>query len=284
MRRIAPFLQLKSLWCQRWCRISLWLVLLGIFLLPQIASLSTITDEKIIELTNETRSKAGLPALTANQLLTKAAYDKGQAILKSQKFQHTLDGNSFSYWIKTAGYEYNYAGENLAVDFMSSEGVVSAWLDSPTHKKNLLHDKFTEIGVAILEGEFQGRETTLVVQEFGTPRQPVFHAAIGAPYIPSPAIRPITISPEQPFYAIESDYSANPPGISSPNWLPWPVYGHMILPDILHFNIFVQVSSMLSLIGIALIGLSRHILLFYLFMLAAVTMGYLLLLKKRTIV
>lgn len=150
-------------------KLSLVVALLGIFLLPKIAYLSTITPEKLIELTNQARTDLGLNTLTANQLLTKAAIEKGQAILTANTFGHTINNQKFSNWIKSAGYNYSYAGENLAIDFVTSEGVMDAWNNSPAHKKNLLSPYYQEIGVAAIEGKFQGQKTIVVIQEFGAP-------------------------------------------------------------------------------------------------------------------
>lgn len=149
--------------------IPLIVIVIGVFLLPKNVYSTSITDENIIILTNEERTKNNIDEVTANQLLSQAAYKKGNAILENQIFSHTIDGKSFSQWIKDSGYKYTYIGENLAIDFVSSEGVVNAWLASPSHKKNLLNDSFKEIGVAVLEGEFQDENTILVVQVFGTP-------------------------------------------------------------------------------------------------------------------
>jgi hypothetical protein len=153
--------------------ISLISIMLGIFLLPQLAFLSTITPDTIINLTNKERSKYGLNTLTANQLLSQAAYNKADAIFKSGKFTHQINNRKFSSWIKDVGYKYSYVGENLAVDFITAEGVIEAWLESETHKKNLLNNQFSEIGIAVVEGEFQGQNTTLVVQIFGAPIIPI---------------------------------------------------------------------------------------------------------------
>ncbi|MCK5211332.1 CAP domain-containing protein [Candidatus Parcubacteria bacterium] len=150
-------------------RVSLLCVIIGIFLLPQLAFLFSITDENIINITNKERIKENLNPLTANQLLGKAAYDKGQAIMASQRFGHNILDEKFSHWIKEAGYQYSYIGENLAVDFYTNEGIMKAWLKSPTHRKNILNEKFSEIGVAVVSGNLDGKETTLVVQIFGRP-------------------------------------------------------------------------------------------------------------------
>lgn len=149
--------------------VSLLVILIGIFLWPKIAYLASITPEKIIELTNEERTESNLDPLSTNQLLTKAAYDKVQSILSANRFQHNIGEKRFSDWIKETGYKYSYVGENLAIDFITSEGVLDAWLASPAHKKNILNSYYEEIGVAVAEGNFDGQNTTLVVQIFGTP-------------------------------------------------------------------------------------------------------------------
>ncbi|MFH1427029.1 MAG: CAP domain-containing protein [Patescibacteria group bacterium] len=148
---------------------SLLSIVIGIFLLPQIAWMTNITAEELINLTNEERIDAGLNSLTANQLLTKAAYDKAQAILASGKFQHNIDDKKFSDWVRDTGYKYSYVGENLAIDFYTNEGIIKAWLNSELHKKNLLSSYYDEIGIAVVEDKFNNQPATLVVQIFGAP-------------------------------------------------------------------------------------------------------------------
>lgn len=151
------------------CLGSLAGILIGIFLLPQIAYLSNITPEKIIELTNQERLKLNLNSLTANQILTQAAYNKANDIIKTQKFQHNINDKKFSEWVRDAGYKYSYVGENLAIDFVTSEGVINAWLASPDHKKNILNPYYEEIGIAVIENKFDNENTILVAQIFGAP-------------------------------------------------------------------------------------------------------------------
>lgn len=153
-------------------------IILGIFLLPKLAFLSSITEQNIIKLTNEERVSLSIPALSTNELLTKAAYAKGRAIIESQTFQHDIGDKRFSSWVKGVDYKYIYVGENLALDFTTSEGTIKAWLNSPSHKKNLLNDKFKEVGVAVIEDKFQGKNTTLIVQIFGTPVVPLGNESI----------------------------------------------------------------------------------------------------------
>lgn len=162
----------KKLW------FSLLALVIGIFLLPIIVYSSDITSENLIKLTNQERINQGINALTANQLLTQAAYVKGNEIMNAQKFRHNLNDKKFSYWVREAGYNYSYIGENLAIDFITSEGIVKAWLNSSSHKKNLLNHQFSEIGIAVIESEFNGQNTTLVVQIFGAPADAVAYPII----------------------------------------------------------------------------------------------------------
>jgi hypothetical protein len=66
-------------------------------------------------------------------------------------------------------YKYSTAGENLAKDFYNTDSLVKAWMNSPTHKENIINTKYKEIGIAVVNGTLGDIKTTLVVQHFGTP-------------------------------------------------------------------------------------------------------------------
>ncbi len=148
---------------------SLFAIVLGIFLCPKTALMASITPERIISLTNAERNRAGLDSLYSSDRLTQAANAKAQAILDSQTFDHTINGKKFSSWIKATGYQYYLVGENLAMDFITAEGVTKAWLASPEHRANILNDEYNETGVGVAEGKFAGQNTIIVVQLFGDP-------------------------------------------------------------------------------------------------------------------
>ncbi len=139
-------------------------------LTPQQAYLSTITTNRIIQLTNEERKKVGASELIVNSKLSQAAQQKGQDMLKNQYFAHiSPSGVTPWFWMKKAGYSYSVAGENLAIDFVDAETVVKAWLHSPSHTSNMLNRDYTETGVAIVSGSFQGGTSIIVVHMFGLP-------------------------------------------------------------------------------------------------------------------
>lgn len=137
---------------------------------PSEAQLSTITTNRIIQLTNQERVKAGLNELSTNSALTKAAQLKSEDMLNHQYFAHiSPSGVTPWFWMAKTGYTYQIAGENLAIDFNEAEDVVQAWLNSPSHRDNMLRPDYAETGVAVATGQFEGGISTIVVHMFGKP-------------------------------------------------------------------------------------------------------------------
>ena len=131
---------------------------------------SNISVSEVINLTNQERTSGGLPALQTNVSLNKAAAQKAADMFEQDYWAHFApDGTSPWYFFNLVGYKYTWAGENLARDFATSSGVVTAWMESSGHKANILNNNFSEIGVAIVNGNLEGEDTTLVVQLFGRP-------------------------------------------------------------------------------------------------------------------
>lgn len=137
---------------------------------PEILGYSKdINVTRILTLVNQKRQEAGLSPVTLNPLLSTAATNKGNDMFTSNYWAHiSPSGKTPWEFIRGAGYDYEYAGENLAKSFDTSDQVVEAWMNSPTHRANLLKPEYTEMGLAVINGKLLGEETTLVVQEFGT--------------------------------------------------------------------------------------------------------------------
>lgn len=154
---------------------------------------TNINPDEIIRLTNEKRVENGLSPLTYNATLAQAALAKGNNMLAKNYWAHVApDGTQPWAFFLAAGYQYKYAGENLARDFNDSSSTVDAWMASPSHRENMLSPNYKEIGVAVVNGNLTGSDTTLVVQFFGTkladtlPVQPVAAAEKIVPPSPSP--------------------------------------------------------------------------------------------------
>lgn len=135
---------------------------------------SDITAVQVLAGTNAERAKEGLSPLQLNSVLAQAALAKGQDMFSNQYWAHTSPtGKEPWAFMQDAGYVYSVAGENLARDFDTTPTMIQAWMNSPTHRANIVHPKYTEIGVAVINGSLDGVDTTLVVQMFGTPRSAV---------------------------------------------------------------------------------------------------------------
>ncbi len=138
--------------------------------LPNSSFLASVLPSVLVADTNAGREAHSLSALEQNQLLQEAAQLKANDMAAKGYFSHdSPDGKTPWYWLQQVGYNYEYAGENLAVNFVDSQDVMTAWMNSPTHRANILNDKFSEIGIATSKGTYKGREAVFVVQFFGTP-------------------------------------------------------------------------------------------------------------------
>ncbi len=142
---------------------------------------SSILPAVIVDLTNEERQDDALLGLRRSPTLDLAAKQKAEHMAKNEYFAHySPDGVSPWHWFDVAGYHYVHAGENLAVHFTDSSDVVSAWMNSPAHRANIMNGKYTEIGVGTAEGRYEGFRTIYVVQLFGTPEAAVANSVVSA--------------------------------------------------------------------------------------------------------
>lgn len=133
---------------------------------------SAITAQNVFNLTNQARENLGVHRLAYNQVLEDAANRKAQDMLNQQYFAHVSPAGVTPWkWFQDVGYKYRHAGENLAVHFHEAEDVQAAWMASPSHRANIIADKYDEIGVGVATGSFEGTTATFVVQMFGAPRQ-----------------------------------------------------------------------------------------------------------------
>jgi hypothetical protein len=153
----------------------------------------------VVDLTNTERADLALPTLTRNPVLDAAATLKAQDMAKNSYFSHdSPTGVTPWHWFKEAGYIFAHAGENLAVYFSDSSEVVEAWMNSPTHRANIVGNQYREIGVGVARGTYDGFDTVFVVQMFGTPAIPATPPVAVAPLpVVTEAPVPLAIATEQ---------------------------------------------------------------------------------------
>ncbi|MCX6712744.1 MAG: CAP domain-containing protein [Candidatus Vogelbacteria bacterium] len=147
--------------------------LLGNIISSIQSTVAEVLPQVILEQTNLARSRAGEPPLAANVNLTAAARLKAEDMAQKSYFSHQSPDGSMAWdFMQRANYRYSYAGENLAVNFFDANDVVNAWMNSPSHRTNILSHDYREIGIAATRGVYDGKETVFVVQLFGSPSVP----------------------------------------------------------------------------------------------------------------
>lgn len=130
-----------------------------------------LLQSKIIEETNLQRKANGLPALRENSILDKAASAKAADMFAKQYFEHTSPtGVGTAELAESFQYDYILVGENLILgNFNGEKEVVGDWMNSEGHRANILNNRYTEIGVAVVKGTYKGETVWIGVQEFGLP-------------------------------------------------------------------------------------------------------------------
>lgn len=131
-----------------------------------------MSDDGLLDATNKARTENGLKSLTYNSTLDAAAQTKADDMAARNYWAHnTPDGKEPWVFIDQAGYRYFKAAENLAYGFDSSNTAVIGWMNSPSHRANVLDGDLKEVGFGIANiPNYQGKgPETVVVAMYGTP-------------------------------------------------------------------------------------------------------------------
>lgn len=132
--------------------------------------------QTIIYHTNRQRADLNLPTLRESILLNEAAVMKAEDILEHQYFAHVSpSGAQASDLANYVGYRYIFIAENLALgNYTLEEDMVQAWMDSPGHRENIVNTQIKDIGVGLVQGEYEGDMVWIGVQIFGRPETDCF--------------------------------------------------------------------------------------------------------------
>lgn len=116
---------------------------------PPKADRSGSASQDVLTITNNERGKAGCPALTLDDRLTKAATDHSVDMARNNYFSHTSqDGRTFVERAKAAGYP-NPGAENIAKGQSTPEAVMDAWMKSAGHRENILNCGLKTMGLGL---------------------------------------------------------------------------------------------------------------------------------------
>lgn len=114
---------------------------------------------EILNLVNQERKKAGVPALTLSEKLTSIANTKAKDMADKNYFSHESPtyGSPFD-MLKHFGVSYSYAGENIAAGQKTAAEVMNSWMNSSGHRQNILNKNYTQLGVGYTQGGQYGTE------------------------------------------------------------------------------------------------------------------------------
>lgn len=138
--------------------------------LSVLAKESNIQTAELLAATNVEREKVGAGDLQISAPLSDAAFLKAQNMFSEQYWAHVSPSGVQPWkWFGDVGYNYSYAGENLAKNYPTADATVTAWMNSATHRENLLKNQYVDVGFAVVSGTLNGEQTTLVVALYGAP-------------------------------------------------------------------------------------------------------------------
>lgn len=117
----------------------------------------TNDEKEVFDLINKQRTQNGLSPLKENSELQRVARIKAQDMVNNNYFSHTSPtyGSPFD-MMKSFKISYNTAGENIAGN-SSNSSAVTAWMNSPGHRANILNGSFNQTGIGVVTGSKYGK-------------------------------------------------------------------------------------------------------------------------------
>jgi uncharacterized protein YkwD len=119
---------------------------------PAVTGLMSAQEQTIVDLVNQQRAQSGLASLVVDSRLVVAAQIHSRDMATLGQMEHTLPGAALPTLESRAqyvGYNYSYLGENIAFNYPDGNSVMTAWMNSPGHRANILNVNYTAIGVGI---------------------------------------------------------------------------------------------------------------------------------------
>ena len=167
----------------------------------RVSFASDLTADNILSAINQQRSLRNLTALNTNSKLTWAAQSKSDDMQARHYFAH-VDPDGHYIWDKivAAGYTpYLELGENIAIEFYDTDSLISAWMNSPEHRANILNDGFRDQGMGLNFGNAAvGQYHSIIDNTFGTlAPAPKTQAPAATPAnTKTAAPKPVTVAPK----------------------------------------------------------------------------------------
>ncbi len=182
-----------------------------------LAYATEMSIENLLQATNAQRNDNGQTSLQLNQKLISAAQSKANDMIARNYWSHnTPDGEEPWVFMDNSGYNYQKAGENLAYGFSTSSDTVIGWMNSPSHRANLLDGAFNEVGFGFANGNSYNNAgpETVVVAMYGKPQ--TLGANASGTVVPPPVSSPQTPLSSAPASITPATLTSNPPPVASP--------------------------------------------------------------------
>lgn len=157
---------------------------------------TSVNTTSLLQETNIQRGNNGRAALALNSQLNAAAQEKANDMAARDYWSHTTpEGREPWQFISAAGYAYSYAGENLAYGFATSADAVTGWMNSPTHRDNLLNVNYVDVGFGYANSpNYQGDgEQTIIVAMYAAPQKAAATPQPTPPPAPQPTAKNIAL-------------------------------------------------------------------------------------------
>ena len=128
---------------------------------------ASLNKSEVYKLINQYRISKNLAEVNINANLETSAFNKAKDMVEKNYFEH---GNPWTF-ISGSGYSFNYASENIAVNYFNSSSLIRGWQESPSHNQAMLDERNQDMGFAYLCGVKISKyeSTCLAVIHFARP-------------------------------------------------------------------------------------------------------------------
>jgi uncharacterized protein YkwD len=124
----------------------------------------------VLDEVNRERAAAGLPPVTLDERLDRAAQLHATDMLARRFYDHeTPEGHGLAWRVAEVGYRHRWAAENIAKGVFEPAEVVRRWMLSTGHRRNILDPHPVHVGIGVVRGEEHGQVTALWVLDFAAP-------------------------------------------------------------------------------------------------------------------
>src|SRR5918997_2263390 len=127
-------------------------------------------EKRALQLHNRARGQRKLKHLCVHPKLQKAARAHSATMIKKDRFFHGSVGKR----LKRPGYQWRTFGENIAGGSKrlgTPRSAFERWMESRTHRPNILEGGFREVGIGTATGKFKGNKGyTMYTADFGRRR------------------------------------------------------------------------------------------------------------------